>query len=133
MLEPLSRYVERFIDERPDNVILELEQVEAQAVNAAMFLNGFAELDEYHERLKSDPTARPSPVTVNTLLSYSEWALLRPLFLLYIEREQAFYIESTRGFGVDVFGRSTSEVAGDIAALEADMPRRAFSCPIFTV
>jgi len=66
-------------------------------------------------------------------VSYSEWALIRPLFLLYIERETAFYIESTRGFGVDVFGRSTSEVAGEIIALEAELPRRAFSQPIFTV
>ena len=119
--------------ERPDNVILEPEQVEAQAVNAVIFYAGFADLKEYLDRLELDPLAARQAVTINTPVSYSEWALLRPLFLLYVERDQALYIESTRGFGVDTFGRSTSEIAGEISALEADMARRAFSFPAFTV
>jgi len=133
MLEPLARYVELFLLERLDNVILEPGQVEAQAVNAAIFLAGYADLREYLDRLALDPLAARTAITGSTPVSYSEWAIIRPLFLLYIERETAFYIESTRGFGVDVFGRSTSEVAGEIIALEAELPRRAFSQPIFTV
>ena len=30
-------------------------------------------------------------------LSDSEWALIRPLFLLYVERETALHLEDTRG------------------------------------
>ena len=59
--------------------------------------------------------------------------LIRPLFLLYVERETALHLEDTRGLGADVFGRASAEVAGDITALEGDYPRRVFYRPVVTV
>jgi hypothetical protein len=55
------------------------------------------------------------------------------LFLLYVERETALQLEASRGLGLDVFGRSSGEVAGDIAQAEAEMPHRAFCKPIVSV
>lgn len=66
-------------------------------------------------------------------ITESDWALIRPLFLLYCEREQALMLESSRVMGVDVFGRATSEVQGDITAYESDLPRKAFIQPAFTI
>ena len=94
---------------------------------------GYADLREHIDRAAIDPLALRQAVTVNTPVSYSEWAVIRPLFLLYVEREQATYIESTRGFGVDTFGRSVSEISTEISTLEAELARRAFSQPILTV
>lgn len=68
-----------------------------------------------------------SPLTVG------EWSLIRPLFLLYIERENAIYLESTRVMGVDVFGRSVAEITTDIVAYEAELPKLAFSRPIISI
>lgn len=132
-MRPLADYVKDYLAERPDSVILELEQVEAQAVNATVFYAGYADLREYLDRLAIDPLAVKTLVTISTSVSYSEWAIIRPLFLAYVERETAHYMEATRGFGVDVFGRSSSEAQQDINQLEAEMARRAFSFAVLTV
>ncbi len=70
------------------------------------------------------PTEYPE-ITLLTDITVSEWALIRPLFLLYIERENAIQLEASRGMGVDPFGRSSSEVAGDIVQMELSMPHSA--------
>jgi hypothetical protein len=68
-----------------------------------------------------------------TVISQSEWAVIRPLFLLYVEREQALYLESTRAFGSDVYGRSSSEIMSDIDRAELDLPGNAFVQPVISV
>lgn len=133
MMRPLADYVTDYLAERPDSVILEPAQVEAQAVNATVFYAGYADMREYLDRMADDPLASRALITVATPVSYSEWAIIRPLFLAYVERETAHYMEATRGFGVDVFGRSSSEVQQDINQLEAEMAHRAFACSVFTV
>ena len=65
-----------------------------------------------------------------TDITVSEWALIRPLFLLYIERENAIQLEASRMMGFDPFGRSSSEVNNDIAQAEAELPHKIFSIPI---
>jgi hypothetical protein len=59
--------------------------------------------------------------------------MIRPLFLLYLERETALQLEASRGMGIDPFGRSSSEVAGDIVQMELGYPHAAAFQPIFTV
>ena len=66
-------------------------------------------------------------------ITFSELAIIRPLFDLYIELENATMLEATRGQGLDVFGRQTSEIQQDIREIEQDMHRRAFVEPVFTV
>ena len=66
-------------------------------------------------------------------LSHSEWAIIKPLFYLYIERENALHLEASRVLGVDVYGRSVSEVQGEIASYHESIHIKAFHYPVFTV
>jgi hypothetical protein len=91
------------------------------------------------KRLIDEPTALPFPpipfeeLTDATVVSPSDWSIIRPLFLLYCEREQALMLESTRVMGADVFGRSSSEVQQDINTAEAELPQKAFIQPVFSI
>lgn len=121
-------------DERPAGVMLDADVVTAQAVAATTFYRGFAQLEEHWARLEEDAEAQALPsVLPDTLLTDSEWAIIRPLFLLYVERETAVMLEASRGLGVDVFGRTTSEIASDIQIAEQDMAHRAFLFPAMTI
>lgn len=113
--------------ERPAGNLLDPETVLAQAVAATRFYAGFA-------TIRSREGADPVPdIDGTTEISESEWAIIRPMFLLYAERETALQLEASRGMGIDPFGRAASEIAGDIAQAEAEMPHRAFCQPILTV
>lgn len=59
-------------------------------------------------------------------LTASEWALIRPLFDLYVENENAQSLEASRALGLDVYGRATSEIAQDIRDREERMPDMCF-------
>lgn len=113
--------------ERPAGNLLDEETVLAQAMAATRFYAGYAVI---RARDGVDPVAA---IDGDLEINESEWALIRPLFLLYVERETALQLEASRGMGVDPFGRSASEIAGDIAQIEAEMPHRAFFQPILTV
>ena len=122
----LSTLVDRFVNsERGAASILPQESVMAQAIAAALFYAGYACLDGLAEGEDVDET---------TDITISEWAEIRPLFILYVERESALQMEATgilsSGGG---FGRSSSEVGSEISQLEADYPRRVFYHPIITV
>jgi hypothetical protein len=72
-------------------------------------------------------------VEQTTVISQSEWSVMRPLFLLYVEREQSLYLEATRSFGPDVYGRSSSEILQDIEQAELAIPGNAFVQPVISV
>jgi len=131
----LSERVASFLDdERPSGLMLDTAQVTALAVAATTFYHGFARMGAAWDALEADPDTDPDQaIDAETALSDSEWALIRPLFLLYIERETAMMLEASRGLGVDVFGRSTSEVATDITLAEQEMSKRAFFHPALCV
>lgn len=81
----------------------------------------------------SDPVVAPSlPVKKLELISgdveltVGEWALIRPLFLLYVERENALRLEASRANGLEVFGRSVSEVSADIEREHEAIQGKAF-------
>lgn len=70
----------------------------------------------------------------DTDLSSGEWAVIKPLFTLYVERENAMRLEASRVLGVDVYGRSVAEVAADIKEMEADiLPGKAFQACVIEV
>ncbi len=107
----------RFItDERPDTLLLDPALTLAQAIAATWFYAGYAAI-----------ASAPATIDESTEISLSEWAIIRPLFLLFIEREQALQLEASRGLGIDVFGRSVAEVESDIKNAEVEMPGKAFS------
>ena len=67
-------------------------------------------------------------------LNAGEWQLIRPLFVLYVERSNAMRLEASRGEGVDAYGRSSSEVAAEISIYETEtLPRKSFVEVPFTV
>ena len=74
-------------------------------------------------------------ISGDTVLSMGEWALIRPLFVLYTERENAMRLEASRAMGLEVYGRAVSEISGDIERMESPdgLPSRAFSHVILEV
>ncbi|GAB4059182.1 hypothetical protein [Uliginosibacterium sediminicola] len=119
----LSEHVTRFSEgERPVGILLDAPTVLAQAVAATRFYGAFAQL--------ADPALT---VTADIDVTDDEWAIIRPLFVLYVERESVLQAEGSRMMGIEAFGRSSGEVAADITALETDLPMRAFCQPIITV
>ena len=143
--------------ERPVGIVLEEETVLAQVLAAARYCGGYGAFDallpatasELTFPEASDPSESSSSyprfpvpdnlypasdfVELDTPLTQSEWAIVRPLFILYVERENAVYLEASRSLGVDVYGRSASEIAQDIVQKEMDVQRLMFCMPIVTV
>lgn len=63
----------------------------------------------------------------STEVTTGEWAIIGPLFRLYVERENAMLLEATRGLGADPYGRSVSEVSAEITMMENEiLPQKAF-------
>lgn len=114
-------------DERPAGNLLDAAALVAQAVAATRMYAGYAQLRS-HAGLVPQPD-----ISGDTDVSISEWAVIRPLFLLYVERETAIQLEASRSMGVEAFGRGSGEVASEIAQFEAELPKRAFFRPVLTV
>lgn len=81
----------------------------------------------------NDTVLTIADVSQNTQLSASEWGIIKPLFDLYCEYRNALLLESTRAMGLDVYGRSSSEVKQDIQVYEDDLPHKVFTEDIFTM
>lgn len=127
----LAALADRFAtQERPAGNLLDAPAVLAQAVATASFYAGYAEI---RSRVQTDPLVPVPAISGTTEINESEWALMRSLFMLYVERETALQLEASRGLGMDVYGRSSSEVAGDIMQAEMELPHRAFCRGIVTV
>lgn len=121
LFDMVSRFA---LDERIVGNLLSNDQLNALAISATEFYAGYAVLTQ----------AQPSPaISEQTLLTLSELALIKRLFMLYVERETALQLEASRGLGVDVFGRTVSEVISEISLYEAELPRLAFFADISTV
>jgi len=114
-------------EERPAGNLLDDAQILAQALAATRYYAGFAAI------VSQIVVPAPPDVAESTEISLSEWALIRPLFMLYLERENALQLEASRGMGIDPFGRSSSEVANDILQAEEGMPLKAFSQMVTTI
>jgi hypothetical protein len=70
----------------------------------------------------------------NTDVTVGEWAVIRPLFVLYAEKENAILLEASRGAGIDPYGRNVSEVQQDITIMESEtLPNKAFSHAVIEV
>lgn len=125
----IDALVDNFLtNERPYSVVRDPAIVLAKAIAATEFYAGYANLET------NDGVDPPlSVVDANTDISYSEWALIKPLFVLYLELEASTQLEASRGLGVDVFGRSSSEVQQEIAQYQMEMPQKAFLQEIITV
>lgn len=73
-------------------------------------------------------------VNANTVLSLSEWGVIKPLAYFYVERQEALVQEASKNHMHELFGRTSSEIEQDITAYRNDQLRRlAFRMPIITV
>lgn len=131
----LSEIVAAYMERQPAGVILGEPEIERSLRKAVRFYCGYASLtrmppapvesggDGIHSAfgIGNENTGEQ-----DVELTVSEFAIIRPLFELYIEAENAQHLEASRGLGVDVYGRSSSEVANDIAQMELEIPHRAF-------
>lgn len=132
-----SRVGRFFSEERPDGIVIDLPSVMALAIKAVEFYAGFGALAAHLAIPIADPAPDPPmpypDITDRTDITVSEWTIISPLFLLYVERENALLLESSRGMGIDPYGRSSSEVAGDIERVESELPHRAFQRDVTTI
>lgn len=122
---PIDELVEFYLREnRPVGIVLNRNVIAAQAMKAVRYFLGFADLTHLE---------RAAEVGDEAMLTKSEWATILPLFELYIERENALILESSRALGVEVYGRTVAEVANDIQLKEQEIQNLAFSFEFFTV
>lgn len=72
-------------------------------------------------------------IVPSTDITLGELALIRPLFELYCERENAMRISTASAGGIETFGRSVAEIEGDISAYITALPERCYDAEIFTI
>lgn len=69
----------------------------------------------------------------DTDVTNEEWSIIRPLFELYCEKDNAMLISAAGAGGIESFGRSVAEVEGDIAGYLERLPAIAFSADIVII
>lgn len=114
--------------ERPIGVILSDASICGLLIAAVRFYVGYTNLSA-----SVDHRTTLEEITEETPLTASEWSIIRPLFLLYVERETALQLEATRVMGADPFGRNSSEIAAEIQQVESEMADKAYVEPYLTV
>lgn len=62
----------------------------------------------------------------NVEVSESELSIIKPLWVLYMERENSMALEASRTQGAEVYGRAVSEVQASIIDYETRLPGLAF-------
>lgn len=129
----LAQLVAEFMASRlTGGLVLGEPDVTKAMLKAVRFYAGYAEVSYFFEQ---DPSVTPTltQLTDAVTLTPSEWAIIQPLFNAYVDHENALRLEASRGLGLDVYGRSSSELASEIKQLEMDLPRKAFYQPIASV
>jgi hypothetical protein len=106
--------------------LLAAENVTAAFVEAARYYSGFADI-------LNAPGQDIAAIDEDTELTASEWATIKPLAYLYVEREAAIVNEASRGQGLEPIGRVSAEVEADIRQVEESIQLLAFSWPAFSV
>ena len=109
------------------------EAVGQSLIEATRFYAGFAAMKDPAAAVDEDGVLDPAVITDQIDVTAGEWALIRPLFMLYVEMQGAKVIEASRGVGLEPLGRTTSEIAADIKVVEDNMGFVAFSEDCFTV
>ena len=113
-------------------LVIDVPDVTKAMLKAVRFYAGYAEVSYFFEQ---DPSVTPAltQLTDAVTLTTSEWAIIQPLFNAYADHENALRLEASRGLGVDVYGRSSSELSAEIKQIELDLPRKAFYQPFVGV
>lgn len=127
----ISALVTQYMAVLPMGCLLTDEQVHRSLRDAARQYTGFAEL-ESGEVIEESALASASDIQ-DVDLSVSELALIRPLWLLHLERENSMTLEASRTQGAELFGRTVSEVEASINEYLIRLPQLAFCCEIVSI
>ncbi|MBC7621251.1 MAG: hypothetical protein H7293_20080 [Candidatus Saccharibacteria bacterium] len=141
----LSDLVEEFHATRsPGWLVLTPEAAIASGVDAVRYYAAYGDIASLSTGINAPlvaPALAPNPlpgklldIDESTNLTAGEWAIIRPLFVLYVERECAMLLEASRAAGLEVYGRSVSEIAQDITMMENEtLPGKCFSYAVIEV
>ena len=118
----LSEIVAATLSESP-TLMLSTEQVTKHLRRAvrqycayAQLSNGPADIDGIHSYVTAENDL--SGLDQDVDLTVSELGVIKPLYDLYVEEEQALMVEASRANGLDAFGRSVGEVRQSIQEME---------------
>lgn len=129
----LAELVTEFMASRySGGLVLAEPDVTKAMVKTVRLFAGYATL-AYFANQSTPVTPTLTQIIDTVTLTPSEWAVIQPLFNAYADHENALRLEASRGLGLDVFGRSVSELASDIRQLEMDLPRKAFYQAIVSI
>lgn len=113
------------------NAPSDFERVQAEAIAAGLPPPDFPEVGQgIHSPVDATNTFEGAQ---DFDLTPSEYGLIRPLFELYVELENAMGMEASRSSGIEQYGRSTAEIQAEITQQEELLPKKAFSCAIITI
>lgn len=133
----LSDIVNAYMEILPVGSVLDEDQVARHLKESVRFYCGHAALRNHALAADGIHSSIDASNEIDSAqdfdLNPSEYALIKPLWYLYMELENATSLEASRGQGLDVYGRNTSEIRQDIAALELEMPKRAFMEPVVSI
>jgi hypothetical protein len=117
-----------YLEHNPLTSLMEESDLTAAALRAASYYRAWGNLECF---LIQDVFGRATYDDRNLLetdtLTHSEWAQIKPLFMLYAELAAAQMQEASRGLGLEVYGRSASEIMSDVNREQEElMPLKAF-------
>lgn len=121
----LSELAAQHMAELPIGLVLTEEQVLRSLRDATRFYCGHANLAGGGS---IDASALAQSNTGQDVdLSHGELSLIKPLWLLYLEKENSMALEASRTQGAELFGRAVSEVQASITDYETRLPGLAFA------
>ncbi|QIB09042.1 hypothetical protein GZ982_30320 (plasmid) [Pseudomonas fluorescens] len=120
----ISELAAQHMAELPIGCVLTSEQVERSLRDATRQYCGCADLKSgqvvnAQALIGADPTQ-------DVDLTAGELSLIRPLWLLYLEKENSMALEASRSQGAELFGRAVAEVQPAIQDYELRLPELAF-------
>jgi len=121
----ISELATQYMAVLPIGCVLTDDQVLRSLRTAVRFYCGFADLVS-EETVNAQALGASDPVE-DVTLSHGELSLIRPLWDLYMEKENSMAVEASKSQGAEPFGRTVPEVQMSIQDYEMRLPQLAFS------
>lgn len=127
----ISALVTQYMAVLPIGCLLLEEQIQRSLRDATRHYAGVADFESGQVIDASAQADADSPQDID--LSLSELVLIRPLWLLFMERENSMMLEASRTQGAELYGRAVSEVEGGITEYLTRLPQLAFSSDLVSI
>jgi len=132
----ISQLVANYVAVLPIGCVLTEEQITRSLRGAVRKYCGYARLknsagtDGLYVDIDETETAAGAQ---DFNLTTSELAVIKPLWNMYMEVENATALEASRSMGAELYGRATAEVQPAIEAYEARLPQLAFQFDVLSI